>query len=311
MPKKIISTLNISHEEWLDYRRQGIGGSDAAVVVGLNPYKSSLTLYADKKGLLPETLDNEAMRVGRDLEEYVAKRFSEATGKKVRKTNFIYAHDEYDFIRANVDREIVGENAGLECKTASALSKVKYADSEIPLHYYCQCQHYMAVMGYDKMYLAVLVMGKGFYWFEIERSESEINALLSAEKDWWYKHIINNEEPLADGSESSEETLKLIHPESVEVTETYLACEDDIEDYNALQDQIKQLKSKADELKNQIAQRMATHSYGYTQKWKVSYKTSIRQTVDSTKLKAEYPDVYRAVAKSTSTRTFRITELKG
>lgn len=160
MPRKLVKTTDITREEWLEYRRTGLGGSDAAVVMGLTPYRSKIELWADKTGRMPETEDNEAMRTGRDLEQYVAERFCEAAGKKVRRRNYIFQHDEYDFITANVDREIIGENAGLECKTTSAFAKADFDSGEIPLYYYCQCCHYMNVMGYDRMYLAVLIGGQ-------------------------------------------------------------------------------------------------------------------------------------------------------
>lgn len=185
--------------EWLEQRRNGIGGSDAAVIVGLNPYRSRLELYADKLGLMPEREDSEAMRIGRDLEAYVADRWAEATGKKYRRTNFMYCHDRYDFIRANVDREVIGEKAGLECKTTSVYNKSDFENGEIPLTYYCQCQHYMAVMGYDRMYLAVLALGKAFYHFVIDRSEEEINALLENEVEFWKQHVENGIPPEPDG----------------------------------------------------------------------------------------------------------------
>ena len=117
--KKLVSTSNLSHEEWLRYRKLGIGGSDAGAICGLNPYKTAMQIYFDKTSDTIEYTDNEAMRQGRDLENYVAQRFMEATGKKVRKANAIFCHEEYPFLLANVDRMLTGENVGLECKTAS------------------------------------------------------------------------------------------------------------------------------------------------------------------------------------------------
>ena len=136
MPVKIVNCKEISREEWLEYRRAGIGGSDAAVIVGLNPWCSLSELYADKQGLLPDKEDNEQMRIGRDLEEYVARRFCEATGKKVRRNNWMFHKSGNTNLTANVDREIVGENAGLECKTTSAFAISDFENGQIPLYYY-------------------------------------------------------------------------------------------------------------------------------------------------------------------------------
>ena len=112
-----ISTIGMSREDWLTERRKSLGGSDVAGILGLNEYSSPYSVYADKLGLLPEKEDTEAMRIGRDLEDYVASRFTEKTGKKVRRENSIIRNPDYPYLHANVDRVVVGENAVLECKT--------------------------------------------------------------------------------------------------------------------------------------------------------------------------------------------------
>ena len=106
--------------------------------------------------------DNEAMRQGRDLEDYVAKRFCEATGLKVRRSNMMYRSTENPFMIADVDRLIVGRDAGLECKTASAFNADKWKDGRIPPHYLIQCLHYMAVTGKREWYIAVVILGRDF-----------------------------------------------------------------------------------------------------------------------------------------------------
>ena len=123
---KIATIKDLSHEQWLELRRSGLGGSDASTVIGLNPYSSKLTLYADKKGILPEKEDTERMRLGRDLEEYVAQRFSEETGKKVKRSGYMWRHPMYEFLLANIDREVIGEDAFLECKTTMNYEKHDY-----------------------------------------------------------------------------------------------------------------------------------------------------------------------------------------
>ena len=157
-----IPTAEMSREEWLKLRKTGLGGSDAGTVCGLNPYSSRMDLFYDKTGGETEEQENEAMRQGRDLEDYVARRFMEATGLKVRRSNYMYRNTEYPFMVADVDRFIVGEDAGLECKTASAYNADKWKDGEIPLHYALQCYHYMAVTGRRAWYIAAAVLGKEF-----------------------------------------------------------------------------------------------------------------------------------------------------
>lgn len=141
-PLVLVDTADLPEDEWLEYRRRGIGGSDASTIIGLNPYNSLFRLFADKKGFISAKEDNEAMRQGRDFEEYAAKRFCEATGKNVRRRNYMFQHDNYDYILADIDREVVGENAGLECKTTSLFNKSDFENGEIPLTYYVQMMHY-------------------------------------------------------------------------------------------------------------------------------------------------------------------------
>ena len=83
---KTISTMGMEHKEWLRLRKGGIGGSDAGAMCGLNPYRSPMAVYWEKTTDTLDLSDNEAMRQGRDLENYVAQRFTEETGKKVRRS---------------------------------------------------------------------------------------------------------------------------------------------------------------------------------------------------------------------------------
>lgn len=310
MPKKIIDTKTITRAEWLEYRKQGIGGSDAATVVGLNPYSSKLELWADKVGIMPEKADNEAMRIGRDLEDYVAKRFCEATGKKVKRANAMFAHDEYDFIRADVDRVVVGENAGLECKTTSVWNKSDFGEGEIPLHWLCQCRHYMNVMKFERMYLAVLVLGKGFYHYEIDRDDEEGQALLGAEIDFWNDHVKANVRPAPDGSESAARAMKAITPE-YDVDTTFLFGADDlIERREDIQAQIKGLQAQEEALKQQVICLLGAHDNALTERYRVLYGETSRSSIDSKALKADYPELYEKYSKESKTRTLRISDRK-
>jgi putative phage-type endonuclease len=203
----------MTHDEWLAERKKGIGGSDAGAICGMNKYRSPFEVYADKLDLIPPKEDNEAMRLGRDLEEYVAKRFTEATGKKVRRKNSFIRSEKYPFAFANVDRLVVGERAGLECKTASALNVKRYKDEEFPEEYYCQCMHYMAVTGYKRWYLAALILGVGLKVFTIERDESEIEALMNIERDFW-EHVEKRIPPIVGGSESDTDVVNALYPDA-------------------------------------------------------------------------------------------------
>ena len=169
--KRLIGTNGLEKKEWLKYRKTGITGTDAGAICGLNPYVSAFQVYQDKITDEIEEKDNEAMRQGRDLEEYVAQRFMEKTGFKVRRANAIFQNEEHPIMLADFDRLIVGQKAGLECKTVSPYSSDKWSEGQIPLHYQMQIQHYLAVSGFDCWYVAAVVFGKDFIIHKIDRDE--------------------------------------------------------------------------------------------------------------------------------------------
>jgi len=308
---KQIDIKGLSHEEWLALRRKGIGGSDSAAIVGLDRYRSPFDVYADKLGLKPEIPDNEAMRQGRDLEQYVAERFMEATGKKVRRRNAMLQHPEYPFMIADIDRWVVGENAGFEAKTTSVLNRAKFSQGEFPPSYYVQCMHYMAVTGAERWYLAVLVLNKAFHVFTIERDEAEIAALVQAEKHFWEEHVLKQIPPAPDGSEATSEVIKQLFPEAREREEVVLfGYEDKIEQYLQLDSQVKKLEKQRDALKQELQLALSDAEIGRAQGYVVEWKNQVRQTLDTQKLKKEQAEIYQKYLKPAQTvRMFKIKEV--
>lgn len=293
-----------TRDEWLEDRMQGIGGSDAGAVLGFNQYKSPYTLWCEKTGRIdPDVPDNEAMRQGRDLEQYVAERWMEATGKKVRRSGFSFQSKEHPFMLANVDRLVNGENAGLECKTASALTRTKYDRGDIPASYYAQCMHYMAVTGLERWYIAILVMGKGFYTYTIERDDKEIEALISAEEDFW-NGVETDTEPCIDGSQSTAETLAKLYCESNGEEAELPELDSDAAMLDDLSSRIKELEAMKKQYENRIKDAMKDIEKCDTGNAVVTWKTVTSGRLDTKKLKAEMPDVYEKYVKQSSSRRF-------
>lgn len=304
-----ISTSNMPHEEWLAYRQKSIGGSDASSIIGLNPYSSPYTVWADKLGKLPPKDDCEAMRQGRDLEFYVAQRFCEATGKKVRRENNILINPDYPFAHANVDRMVVGEDAGLECKTTSVLNLKNFKNGSFPDNYYVQCVHYLMVTGCKKWYLAVLVLNKGFMVFEIERDEDEIAALAKSEEEFW-KYVEAKEPPSPDGTASTTDTISAIYPESNGETVNLFAYESELKQYVALTDQIKELEKLKDEMANRVKDFLGKAGKGETDRYRVSWASTTRSTFDSKRFAQDHSDIDLSNYYKTSTyRTFKVNEI--
>ena len=303
------STAN--HEEWLALRHKYIGGSDAAAVVGMNAYVSPYTLWAEKTGRLPGFEGNLATEVGTYLEEFVAQKFAQETGKKVRKSNQSWFNDQYPFAIANIDREIVGEDAGLEIKTTSEMNLKKFKSGEYPANYYVQIVHYLAVTGKQRWYLAVLIGNREFKWFTIERDEDEIQALMSAEADFWEK-VKTNTPPMADGSKSTTETLNAFYPNSTDSTIGIGSFEQELDNYFRLNEQLENIASTIDGIANRIKAHLCECEKGEGEKYKVSWKTQSRSTFDSKKFIADHPQMdVSKYFKTTNTRPFKVTEKKG
>ncbi len=309
MKNVIRHKLPSSHSEWLANRLKGIGGSDAGTILGFNEWKSPYTLWCEKTGRLINDRDNEAMRLGRDLEDYVAQRFMETTGKRVKRSGFSYQSEDHPFMLANVDRLVINENAGLECKTTNMLTRTRYDKDDIPANYYAQCMHYMAVTGCEKWYIAILVLNKGFYWFEVLRDENEIQTLIEAENDFW-KCVTEDKEPLIDGSDSTADTLAEIYADPIESKMDIFGFDDELKRYLFLKEQIKELEAEKKGYENIFKHELGDTSSGFIGNYAVNWKLQSRSSVDTKKLQSEYPEVYGKCIKTTSFRKFEIKEIR-
>lgn len=308
---KVACTRDMPREEWLALRRQGIGGSDAGAILGLSPWASPLSIYCEKKGLIPEREDTEAMRQGRDFEEYVAQRFTERTGKAVRRCNYLLQHPDYPFMFANVDRLVKGEDAGLECKTTSVLTRTDYSAGDVPPQYYAQCQHYMAVTGCKKWYLAVLILNRDFHVFEVPRNEEDIAALIEAEKAFWENHVVPGVMPAPNGSEADGEILKQMSGEvDPDLIAPLYGLEELVKKLVTIKAEIKKLEEDKRLCEQRIQQKMGSATFGRANGFIVKWPQVLRADIDREKLKQEFPDVYEKVKTIVKMRRFTIKEEK-
>lgn len=302
--KRLVATKNLPKEEWLRYRKQGIGGSDAGAVCGFNPYRSKMQVYYDKISENIEECDNEAMRQGRDLEEYVAQRFTEATGMKVRRANAMFYDEQHPFMFADVDRMIVGKNAGLEIKTASPYMESQWSDDKIPLSYQMQCFHYMSVMGADAWYLAVLIYGRKFKYYKIERDEEIIHNLIRLEQSFWEEHILKRCPPEPDGSETTDKVLAEQFGRAREVSIPLSGFNEKLQ----RREEVMQLLKKLDTEKNQIEQELKLYmgdaERAENEQYQITWKNVITNRIDTKLLKAEQPEVFAKYQKESLSRRF-------
>lgn len=309
--RRMVSTIDLDKKDWLRYRKMGITGTDAGAICGLNPYVSAFQIYQDKITDEIEELDNESMRQGRDMEEYVAFRFTEQTGLKVRKANAIFQNKEHPIMLADFDRMIVGladgKRAGLECKTVSPYSADKWADGNIPLHYQLQVQHYLAVSGYDCWYIAALIFGKEFIIRRIDRDEELIQNLITIEERFWNENIMKQIMPEPDGSDNcSKLIVEMYYKSDQEKAIQLLGCNELLNRRQEIDSLLKKMEKEKAQIEQKIKLEMQDAAYGMTEDYRVSWVSYDSVRLDSKKLKEEQPEIYDKYCKMSSTRRFTV-----
>lgn len=247
--------------DWLMWRREGIGGSDAAAVAGLSPYGNPWTVWADKRGLVPlEAEEPRWMRAGRLLEPVVIEWFTEDTGIEVVDRQAMVI-GERDWLRATLDGRAHQAGEGhasppfgvVEVKCSNGLDG-QWRDG-VPEHIVIQAQHQMAADGASRAYVAVLLRGDTFLWFLVERDEGAIAALLEAEQAFWVKNVLGGVPPTVDGSERTTQAIRAAfpRPQTGKAVELPAAADADIRTY--LRESMAEKSAKG--AKQQAANRLA------------------------------------------------------
>lgn len=302
-----ISTKEMTREEWLKQRRIGIGGSDVSAIMGLNAYKSPLSVYLDKIGESPlEDTSSEAAFWGTQLEDVIARHYAETNGVKIRRNNHILIHPEYPWMIANIDREAFSDirgHYGVEVKTAGLRNSYLWDDGNVPVPYVLQMQHYMAVTGWDVFVCPALIGGQQYIEREIPRDEAIIATLIEAEGEFWDK-VQRRIPPAWDGSQEASRILQALYPKAETGKQIVLppTILDSILAHQELDLQVKEAKGVVKDLETkkkayeqEIAAIMGDAETGIIDGIQVTYKTTERKSY---------------VVEATSYRTLRIKELK-
>ena len=171
-------------------RRQGIGASEAATILGLSPWKTPLQLWLEKTGRIePEEMQALSRPYwGHKLEDDAAEGYEDAVGVKVRRVKQTLYHPSYHWMFCHLDRKIVGKKKIVECKSADAYTGTAWGASgtdQAPEAYIIQVQHQMAVTGYKEADIAALIGGNDFRYYSIPRDEELINYIIEKEAEFW------------------------------------------------------------------------------------------------------------------------------
>ena len=305
----LAATADMPYEDWLEYRKLGIGGSDASVVCGINRYKSPVELWMEKTNQLPYQESGEAAYWGKQLEGLVREEFTKRTGIDVITVKQILQSSEHPFMLANLDGVCEHPDFGtciFEAKTASAFKAGEW-DETIPDEYMCQIQHYMAVTGYKAAYIAVLIGGNTFRWKLIERDEELISMLISFEEVFW-DHIQNMTPPPLDGSDASVKFISERFPNSIPKSQIELpaAAAELLVQYDEACEQLETVTEKKQQAENLLKQMLGENEVGTAEGRIITWKSISQERLDSKTLKAEHPTLYKKYANKTSYRRFSV-----
>ena len=307
---RLVGTKELPREDWLAVRKQGIGSSDAAAAVGLNPYKSQLELWLEKTGRdssLPKLDHNDEESLaywGNILEPIVATHYTKRSGHRVRRINAVLQHPDpkLPWMLANIDREVIGTDAVqiLECKTAG-INGARLWKEGVPEYVQLQVMHQLAVTGKQAADVAVLLGGQHLEIHRIERDESMIAGLIDLERLFW-DYVVSDTPPPADGTDSAEAALRCLYPEDngqtldfsqhTELASTYL-------ELKSVRQSIAQQETREAQLKQVLQQAMGaatcvefTEGYISWKKSKDSTMLDVEQMLkDKPYLQARYPKI--------------------
>lgn len=251
-----MSTATASRADWLEQRRKGIGGSDAAAVLGVSPWKSRFALWSEKVGLVTDSIEEtEAMEWGKRLEGPIGEKYADVTGRIVsRAPEVVRTHPLMPYMLGTVDFDVIDPKRGpgiLEVKTLGLFRADEWND-EPPIHYAVQLQHYLAITGAAWGSFAALIGGQRFVWCDVERNPTFIEA-LEAECESFWDSVVKGIAPPVDGSESTSEALKRLYPKDTgRLVELPAEAESWWAEAQRCKDQIKALETATREAENKL-----------------------------------------------------------
>ena len=315
MAKVLVDTRNMERDEWLDWRKKGIGASEAASILWLSKWATPMTVFLDKIDAIEPEEQSNFQEWGLALEDVIAKHFKKETDSegydyRVQRRNAILMHDQHDFMLANLDRTVYSKEEGwgvLELKTASEYKDKEWDEDEqkAPENYVIQVQHQLAVAGpnYTYGWLAALVGGNKFYKVRIPRDEVIIEALIEIEREFW-QLVINKTPPEMDASAATKKALGLVYGKAIEgaeldVSEQAADVAEWIRKYKKAGEAKKKIEAVQDLAGNRLKALLKENDFA-TIEGVPAYKWSRWEEtrVDSKLLKSDFPEVFEKVTKT-------------
>lgn len=318
--KKLVNVNDLTGEEWLLWRKRGIGGSNAGTLVGVNGYDCKLNLYLDKTD--PDYIEDEkspelqeAAEMGHLMEPFIRNLFQiKNPGWEVVEYEYMLQSERYYWMLANLDgliRDPENPDKGwgvLEIKNMSEHRKDEFGEKEIPIQFIIQMMHYLIVTGLKWGKFAIVIGGNKYREFTIEYNEKIANQLIMIERNFWEEHVLKEIPPEPDGTEASEKALVKMFPASKtekksKIKELPAEAKGLIESYEFYSAQEKEAKAKKDTVKQQIQAELGAYQTGHIAGDTKKIHWTVQKEFDENKLKSEKPEIYQEFTKQVIDKT--------
>ncbi|MEX1014327.1 MAG: YqaJ viral recombinase family protein [Candidatus Paceibacterota bacterium] len=307
MSHKILD--NIPTQQWVDARKQYIGGSEVSAALGQSSYQTPLNLWLVKTGRIEPIDSTPIMELGNLLENMISEKFTKTTGLKLRNISEPYQHPEHSFLRGNIDRQILSSEKHdgpgvLEIKSTTSY-RLKNEDGLYPSDWDYQTQHYLMLTGYDYGYIAIFERDSGIFHepILIKRDEQFIRQNTEKLIQWWTLHIqqdiapdpINNEDMMLLFPDAKDGSVVEASPDSFEYYKELKRVREKISDLEYQKEVLEVF------LKHEIrtAERLVVAGRDL-----ITWKNQTTRRLDTTKIKQNYPALCKKFIKTTTSRRF-------
>jgi putative phage-type endonuclease len=303
----------VNRTDWLDWRREGIGASDVAGILGLSPWASPWSVWADKVGLSPDSEPSDAMEFGNRAEPMLGEWFQDRTGLYISGEQTWCSHPDDPWMRCTVDG-FVHEGPDQALDAALGVAEFKTTSEaewdEVPAHYQCQATWQALVTGMDRVWFGVLHLAFGrprFAVYQFTPTDNDKATVRDLCRRFWHDHVLTGVPPEVDGSDATTDALNAAWPLTDPDHPVDVSADLELVTLAAVKADIKRLEGEKARLENEIRAALGEHETGTCGGWRLSWKPQDRTSIDAKALRAAHPDIADQFTNTTTSRVLRIT----
>lgn len=296
-----------THEEWLALRRKFIGGSDIAAILGLNPWKTPLQVWLEKKGKSFEWTSDKA-ELGHKIEPIIRERYQEKENKRIVTPSEIFSQG---IAGASTDGIILLDewnspwDGVFEAKHPGWRQAYRWENNQTPEEYRCQVTWYMGILGLEWSDIAALIGGDDWQVRRIDFDAELFGLMQQAAEKWWRDYIVAGKEPPAEAQDV--EVLSRIHlPDPALSVELPKETSYTVLTYLTISEQIKKLEEEKEKCEAQLKQQMIGYNAAVVEEYSISWPEQKQNRLDTDRLKRERPDIYAEYKKEIISKPFKV-----